>query len=350
MTGRTPTLCLVAILVHTVMLAGQAGVPLPRIRDVTFAGDAVREQANLSAVLIQGDLVVVADDELRGVLVGRRTAPDTFTFGPTVPLEIRPIGDNPDREFDLEALARHDDGVVAVGSHSARRVNVGGSGGLKRSQAENRKRQLDTFREPSRDALVRFALDARTATITGRPALTSLRPIIDGDAILKAFQTTAGKENGVDIEGLAIDGQTMWVGFRGPVIRNAYAVVLRASNIDAPVADTLLFLPLGGRGIRDLVKVSDGFLVLAGPVGDGDQSEALYWWNGEDCINGTPTGCELAMRGELVRRELKVKNDLLIGKAEGLAVVATSETAIDVLVVFDGVPGGAPGIYRVPRR
>jgi hypothetical protein len=346
---RTFGLGLMVLLTGAVPLAQQAGAPLSRLRDVTFDGTSVRELGNLSAVLLLGDLIVVADDELRGVLVGRRTAADTYTFGPEVALPISPAGGDPDREFDLEALARDNQGVVAVGSHSARRANVGGRNGLKRSQADNRKRQLETLSDPSRDVLVQFELSAG-GSIAGTPVLASLRAIVGQDPILRAFATTPGKENGVDIEGLAIEGQTFWVGFRGPVIRNAYALVLRASNVGSPVAETVLFLPLGGRGVRDLVKVPGGFLLLAGPVGDGDQPEAIYWWNGEDCIIGSPTRCELTMRGELARVEQSVKGERLLGKAEGLAVVATSDSAFEVMVVFDGVPGGAPGIYRVPRR
>lgn len=104
----------------------------------------------------------------------------------------------------------------------------------------------------------------------------------------------------------------------------------------------LRFVQLGGRGIRDLVKVDDGFLVLGGPTGDSDQSELLYWWDGRDCVpgRGAPE-CVVTTLGRLPRLDG--------GRAEGMAVVDRTGDAWDMLFVFDGVAGGDPGIYLVRR-
>jgi hypothetical protein len=289
-------------------------------------------------VALQGDLLVLVDDELRGVLVGQRTAADTYAFGPVVPLPVSLPGGDPEEEFDLEGLALVGDGIVAVGSHSAVRTSADGRN---RSQAENRKRQLATGPRPDRDGLFRFTLAAATRTISGQVQVASLRALIKSDAVLNAFASVPGKENGVDIEGLAADGPTLWVGFRGPVLRHGYTPVLRLTNVAAPKAEALLFVPLGGRGIRDLVKTTDGFLVLAGPVGDGDQSEAVYWWNGLDCVAGKDSKCDVSLVGHVPRQGE--------GRAEGMAIVNTSSDAYEVLLVFDSADGGAPGIYRAPK-
>ncbi len=47
------------------------------------------------------------------------------------------------------------------------------------------------------------------------------------------------------------------------------------------------YLTLGGRGIRgmsEMAKKEDGYLVLAGPVGDEPTPYMLYHWNGEDTV------------------------------------------------------------------
>lgn len=317
--------------------AAQAPGFVERLRNVTFIGESVASARNLSGVVMKDNLLVLVDDELRGVVVGRRTAPDTYEFGGVVTLKASLPKGNPKEEFDLEALAVFGDDIVAVGSHSSVRTSAEGTN---RSQSENRKRQLTVGPRPDRDGLFRFGISA-SGTVSSEISVSTLRGVIASDPLIAPFASAAGKENGVDIEGLAADATTLWVGFRGPVLRHGYAPVLRVTSVASPKAEALLLLPLGGRGIRDIVRTGDGFLLLAGPVGDSDQSEAIYWWNGLDCLAGNDSKGEVSLIGHVQRQSG--------GRAEGMAVVSAGGDAYELILVFDGVAGGSPGIYRAQK-
>ena len=115
---------------------------------------------------------------------------------------------------------------------------------------------------------------------------TSLGPILDADKVLGLFRDIPSKENGVDIEGIAVDGDDLYAGFRGPVLRGNFTPVLRFRFANPSTATELLFVDLGSLAIRDLTKVRGGFLILAGPVGDGPGGFHLFFWDGRDCLPG----------------------------------------------------------------
>lgn len=313
--------------------------PLVSHRTLTFSGE-IATKGNISAVALSQGLMLAVDDELRGLLVGKKSA-NGFDFGPIVPLSL-PAGSKDDgEEFDLEALAVSGNDVFAIGSHSAVRSS---SDSGERTHAANRKRQLQVEARPDRDWLFRFRAQLNPAgtALASPPEAVSLRPLLQAHPILSKFAGLPGKENGIDVEALAVDGSTLVVGFRGPVLRHGFAPVLRVSGFPNVTAGDLLFLQLGGRGIRDLQKVDNGFLVLAGPVGDGDQAHQIYWWDGKDCVPGKDaTPCTVKVAGEVPR----VQN----GRAEGILVLETTPKDYEVLVVYDGADGGAPTVVRIPR-
>lgn len=79
--------------------------------------------------------------------------------------------------------------------------------------------------------------------------------------------------------GVAVGGQRLFAGFRGPVIDNKSSVILSAALghfFDGKAADaTLHLLPLGpGRGVRDLAAFDKGLLILAGPLPDRCKTSA----------------------------------------------------------------------------
>ena len=88
----------------------------------------------------------------------------------------------------------------------------------------------------------------------------------------------ASKENGFDIEGLAMMGERLFLGLRGPVLRG-WAMLLEIEPRDeapgrlglAGIGDggrryRKHFLDLDGLGIRELARDGDDFLILAGPT------------------------------------------------------------------------------------
>src|SRR5690606_34364046 len=134
------------------------------------------------------------------------------------------------------------------------------------------------------------------------------------------------KENGIDIEGIAYRQGQLFLGFRGPVLRENFATVM-VLLMDDPTSYDLRFIQLGGRGIRDLTAVSDGFLVIGGPIGDGEGTYELYWWDGEDQIPGAG-----APQGKVLRLGTLSSS----AKAEGITVLSETDTTYEVLVVYDG--------------
>jgi hypothetical protein len=102
-----------------------------------------------------------------------------------------------------------------------------------------------------------------------------------------------------------------------------------------------------GRGIREIAAISDGFLIITGnasaeaskkipdtqSTGPDDRFEILHW-NPSD-------GSRTSLLGELPRNG---------GKAEGLLVLEENDEAVTFIVIYDGLPGGAPVTVRLERR
>jgi Protein of unknown function (DUF3616) len=168
----------------------------------------------------------------------------------------------------------------------------------------------------------------------------SLMPAINAHPVLAALRSIASKENGIEIEGFAVKDGRLYFGFRGPVLRDNWVPIL-VTTWDDPDAAEVRYVQLDGRGIRDLVAVDDGFLILAGPVGDADGSYRVHFWNGRD---------GLAARGDDARAQrLAEFSELEGGKPEGLAVLATLGRTYELLLVRDGLRSGAPTRWTLAR-
>ncbi|MGO7205162.1 DUF3616 domain-containing protein [Rhizobium ruizarguesonis] len=109
-----------------------------------------------------------------------------------------------------------------------------------------------------------------------------MRTILERDLFLSPFRELPTKENGIDIEGLAVIGERVFVGLRGPVV-GGMAVV---AELFIDQNFTLLsarpyFLNLGGLGVRELTRDGENLLVLAGAVGEAQGPFTLYRWSPE---------------------------------------------------------------------
>jgi hypothetical protein len=326
--------------VAAVLMVGAAPAAQPPkptlLGTVELRGDW--KDRSFSAAVEMGSLLLVATDESPDLQIGKRVGADGAAFEAleTVRLPAASGGNAKDEEVDLEALAiAGADLVYAVGSHSAtRRTAVDENN--KRTRKQNRDRQREPVDpRPRRRGVFSFRVDAAKGVVTALPRLDVIEPILENDPILKTFVGVPSKENGVDIEGLAFHDGRLYAGFRGPVLRHAFATVLRFDP-KAPADHELLFVTLGGRGIRDLVRVRDGFLVLAGPVGDGDQSHDVMWWDGTDCVPGSDVTSPCVVRPVTTLPPAPES-----GRSEGLFVTRETDTAYDVLVVYDGAKKGA---------
>ena len=284
-------------------------------------------QSNLSGAAITGDWLWVAGDEACGVDRLRRLDPvgrEALRFGAVRDFPLADLLDLPgtaEDEADLEGMAVAEDFLWVVGSHGLKRKNAK----LDRDHAENAKRlakvTLDGNRrllaclpiEPNASGepcLVRETRDGRRALrLKGDAQANLLSRALADDPHFGPYMAIPGKDNGFDIEGLAVDGRRLLLGLRGPVLRGWSALLeiaveprsdqLRLTPLDD--SGTLIrkhFLQLDGLGVRDLHFSGDDLYILAGPtmVLNGD-IRVFKWPAARPCLaaNRDPVRFETAL-------------------------------------------------------
>ena len=143
-------------------------------------------------------------------------------------------------------------------------------------------------------------INTRAAQLKCDATTSDLMDEIRRDSLFTRFCTShggvPGKDNGLDIEGLACapDGRVL-IGMRGPVLRGIATILeLAPERISSPhtKADRLQltaigptglkyrrhFLDLAGHGIRDLCWDGADLLVLAGPTTGLDSPPLVFRW------------------------------------------------------------------------
>ncbi|MEM8681407.1 MAG: DUF3616 domain-containing protein, partial [Planctomycetota bacterium] len=290
--------------------------------------------------------LVVGSDEGHVLQVLRKAGPNTFEVIHKYSL---PDGEETartkkqDPEIDIEGMAADGNNVYVVGSHSRKRSKVEARNPKRRWRWENRKRLSQHEPDDARQALLRIALD-RNGARTGEIECADLWGAIHKFDVLRPFAAIPSKENGIDIEGIAAYDGRLYIGFRGPVLRENWVPVLVTRFDDIVGQATLRYVNLGGLGIRDMVAVDDQCLLLiAGPVGDGPGGYHLYRWNGGDCVPG-----QNGARGVVEHiAEIPTTGE---AKAEGLTLLESDrEDALRMLILFDGPEDGDPVAYRLRR-
>lgn len=328
-------------------LIALAGAPAGADDPVLFVG-AIQASDDVSAIAKVGDFLVIGADEAVGPEENRNVIQvlEPIAAGPAGEARYARRRDillyqGPEKtEMDIEAFATDGNVLYVIGSHSKKRKRPKAG----RTRAENRKRFHGKIEpEASRGRIYRLELTADGAPAGTPRVQEGLAGVIAGHPLLGLFAAIPGKENGVDIEGLAAAGGWLYAGFRGPVLREGYVPVLRFRFEDPAAGASLLYVTLGGRGIRSLARVSDGFLIVAGPVGAAPPGFQLYWWDGRDMMIGRdrPPG-----GGARLLTALPVPGD---AKAEGLVVMAETAEAYELIVAFDGTAGPPARRYRVAR-
>jgi hypothetical protein len=181
-----------------------------------------------------------------------------------------------------------------------------------------------------------------TADIQDIQASAKLRESITAEPLLKNFVDRRLENNGVTIEGVAVIGERLFAGFRGPSLAEGRSPVLSVSLASlfgsAPALPDLKLLRLGeGRGIRDFAPFDGGILVLAGPVGDAPGPYGVYWWNTKD-----ETSVFLADITKLSGASADFK-------PEAILPLDTTSSGIRILILFDGGEEGAPLPLVIPH-
>jgi hypothetical protein len=168
---------------------------------------------------------------------------------------------------------------------------------------------------------------------------TALRSLLAADKELRPFVDQRLEKNGLTIEGVAVRDGQLYAGLRAPVLEGGTRAAILRANLDGlfdgkPAEPKLFKLAIGeGRGVRDLVRYKDGFLVLAGPSADPDDSlkipsdaYSVFWWDGE---------ADVQPLGEI--EGMKVSNKKW-AKPEALLPLEADGDQLSVLVLFDGAP------------
>lgn len=252
--------------------------------------------------------------------------------------DLLPGSVRPD-EIDLEAAA-----------FAGGRLFLAGSASLKRKKADKKKAEKNRARladvGPASGRHEGMDLEHSNflyvlGDLSTHPHMlerVELRQALLAHELLAPFAAVPSKDNGLDIEGLALGPDGPLLGLRGPVLRGMAVVAQLSTTGEGP---TLRFLDLDGRGIRAMLEdPAPGLdrgevLVLAGPTMPLEASYALFVWDGKSDV-------WLGRRDDADRRSPLRK----LGEVEPPVPGAKPEALVtlgrDLVVFFDGVEGGAP--------
>jgi hypothetical protein len=279
----------------------------------------------------------------------------TFALIDYLDLPMPPSADPEDTvEADLEGLAYEEGMLWLVGSHSLKRKKPKDNTDKAAQQLAKISRDGNRFllaRIPVVEAEAGWRLARRdeqraAARLAGNKESNELTDTLRDDPHLAPFLGIPGKDNGFDIEGLAVADGRLFLGLRGPVLRG-WAVILELevkSDADSPEILHLKpiahdgrpylkhFLQLGGLGIRDLCRDGEDLLILAGPTMDLDGPVRVLRWR---------EGAKRHKSGEMVQGEalqwlLDIPNGEGVDHAEGMTLFsAEGGKAQSLLVVYD---------------
>jgi len=269
-------------------------------------------------------------------------------------------------EVDVEGLDYDDGCLWLVGSHSSKRKKVN----IERDKFQVEGKELKKVeRQENRYLLARISinqfgeLDAESpkrAWLKRNGSSNSLTKALAKDEYLDLAQIITGesggslpgkeiyfylpsKENGFDLEGLAVRGNKIWLGLRGPVLHGI--AILLEIEVEEGTANQLKlkaigedsrqykrhFLDLDGLGIRDLCWEENGenLLVLAGPTMDLDGAHSLFRLSQPLSLQDNSLSSQL-------NQQLVYLGDIphgrKIDRAEGLTLYGGGKS---ILVVYD---------------
>ena len=268
-----------------------------------------------------------------------------------------------DEELDAEGAATDGRYFYVTGSHSAKRGDCASNAGsrhvlrLKLDPATGRALRSPAG-SPSK-AFVDYADSGRLwPVMQAQPSLAAHvgeRKCLGSEPPDKAPALSG--QQGVNIEGLAVQAGRLYFGFRGPASQGVGQVL--AVDADAlfrqdaapDVRPVLTRLALGpNRGIRDMVAVKGGgLLLLAGPD-DSPASQGagwvVAWWDGQSA-EGQVVQPKVLAALDLSGVKLRPCDKEL--KPEAMTVLEETPTAYRLLVLSDGMCDGGPLAFTVAR-
>jgi hypothetical protein len=314
-------------------------------------GDAEDPKHNLSAGTRVGDTLFVAGDEMAVLEAltlhasGRSAAHERYALADL--LDLR----RPGEEVDIEGLSAEAGWLWIVGSHARARhkpdktpdmpIELAKLADLKDTRPRcvlARIPLVERTDAPGTFYPVRSDGDRHAGMLRQTKHGNKLAEMLRLDVLLEPFTRIPAKEGGIDIEGIAVTGNRLGLGMRGPVIRD-YAVLLEVvvdtrSNgiLKLPSPPMKRLLDLEGLGIRDLKRRGDDLLILAGPTSSLSGPCALYTWR--NWVNEPASGAE-TVAVHRPERLIDLPHGRGVDHPEGLALWGREGEKEQILVLCD---------------
>jgi hypothetical protein len=318
-------------------ISGMACLPKGASRKCLLIND---ENKNAQFATIDDDRMIVGDIV---PLIGSAADPRTLGRPPDETCEKT----DDFKDLDGEAVAYAEPYFYVVGSH-----------GCGRSKAKFR---LSSF------ILARLRVDRQGQPVdrAGTPlARENFAQAVEttyrvSDLLQRAGKAAAffGKDlessNGLNIEGVAVQGDTIWFGLRGPVRKSktAYLVsgdvddLFEAGNKRSKAKPEVVPVELDGLGIRDIAPLPDKRLLIVAGAAHGPEVPFKLFVVDPAKETVTPVG-------RLTAVTQQIDGEMKTGKAEGVTLLDTTADKAQIVVLFDSLPNGAPHLANIslPKR
>jgi hypothetical protein len=275
--------------------------------------------------------VLVGSDEMFHIQPGRiDAAKRRIESRPPIALPLESAGGKLEADIEGVAFSPTEQAYFVVGSH-----------GLGKKKGDF---------QAGRHSIYRVPVDPRTGMVTKEGIRRgSLLPWLERTPAIAPHVKQPLQQNGLNIEGLTWADGKLYFGLRAPN-KDGRGLVIELATGEVfegkPGPLKIHSIPVAkGCGIREIAAVRGGFVIITGnasaeaskkiPVTAApgpDTRFDLLFWNGRDAA--------VEKIGRLAENG---------GKGEALLVLDDAESHVDLLVVFDGLPAGAPMSLRIHR-
>jgi hypothetical protein len=262
--------------------------------------------ADISAVALTPDgYLWIGSDEL--LTLERLTPIAPNIYGKQTSFHLKNYLDlfDTEDEIDIEGMDFSDGYLWFTGSHSSKRKKPKG-----KKTAKDLKRLATIKYDSNRFLLARIPLiegeliksyvpseqadQKMTAACLEKrdPCGNILMEVLKDDEHLAQFLQAEipSKDNGLDIEGIVVSGNRVFLGLRGPVLRG-WATIIEIEILETEPGVLSLkeigkdgrkyrkhFFDLNGLGIRELCLYHQDLIILAGPTMDLEGAMEVFLW------------------------------------------------------------------------
>ena len=324
---------------------------------LSFEARASEVVSDISAAAFSPDgYLWVGSDEMLGV--ERLEAVGKYSYGKHQRFLLKNYIDlfNTDEEIDIEGMDYSDGYLWLTGSHSTKRKKV-----KDKTDAENLERLATITTELNRFILARIPVfegklvksyspvegkELNAACLQTTENSNILFELLKEDSHLQSFITAGipSKDNGLDIEGLAVAGDKLFLGLRGPVLRG-WAIILEL-ELDATEPEILTlkeitndgvkykkhFFDLNGLGIRELCIKDQDIIILAGPTMALEGEMTVFCW--QKALDNLDSLFHSQNKGDLIPL-FDLPFTIGSDHAEGLALYSYIENNDSLMVFYD---------------